>query len=78
MAKALAYKFIVTHLDKGHVYSYEEQFFGLYHRSIDDFLLEVIDNPDGKYDNLFIHDENFKAAQKKRRALERRAVGGWR
>lgn len=70
-------KIIINRLDEGRQYTPEEQFFALYHRDMDDFVRELIDNPDGKYDHLFEQTEESKKAQKKRRARERRAAGGW-
>ena len=75
--KKIEYKFIVDKLYERQHLTLDEQCVILTGMTTKEFTLALIENPGGKYDKFFKQDENLKAEQKKRRARERRAAGGW-
>lgn len=70
-------KIEVIKLYEGKQYTLDEQCIVLTGMTVKEFATDIIENQDGKYDDLFVHNEHFNAAQKKKRARERRAAGGW-
>lgn len=70
-------KIIVDKLYERQHPTVDEQCMVLTGMTTKEFAMAIYENRDGKYDKFFKQDEDFKAAQKKRRARERRAAGGW-
>ncbi len=70
-------KVIINKTYKDKVYTPEEQFRALYNRSINDFVVALFENRNGEFDDCFDQTEDFKISQKRKRARERRAAGGW-
>ena len=70
-------KIEVVKLYEGKQFTPDEQCLVLTGMTVKEFAMDIVENQGGKYDDLYVHDENYKAVQKKKRARDRRAAGGW-